>query len=365
MFPVGWALALALALLIMRVYVMSPSDAEPRTSPTLAARTLVICGVVAGVVLCALIVVKAYAVFAMLFAAIVLGETLRPLADRLSRHMNRAIAILLTFVMLVAVCDLAISVPIKVLLPQFALFLRSLPSYAGQVAALVQHWLGGSVRDQIVRAVEGNAAPLGLGLLQVQQSLAGAISAAVLIILMAAFWLSSSDALRTSVLTLISPNRRAQASQLFDALGGTLTTYAGGVVVNGAIVALISTIVLWILHAPYPIVLGLLQGALVAVPYLGTLIAVIVAGSVVLAAQGWQSAAIAIALLSIAEGLEGSFISPLVFKQRLNLDPLATVVATAIGGALGGIPGVVLAVPVAALLQTGIGRVQAAKAPAT
>jgi len=344
---------------------MHPSDYEPPMSQTLVAKTLVVSGVVAGVVVCALVVAKAYAVFAMLFAAIILGEALRPLADRLARHMNRAVAILLTFVGLVVICDLALSLPIRVLQPQFAAFIRSLPLYAGQVAALVQHWLGGSVRDQIVRAVEGNAAPLGLGLFQVQQSLAAAISAAVLIILMSAFWLSSSDALRTSVLALVSPSRRAPAGQLFNALGGTLTTYAGGVVVNGAIVALLSTSVLWILHAPYPIVLGLLQGALVAVPYLGTLTAVLVAGSVVLAEQGWQSAALAIALLSLAEGLEGSFISPLVFKQRLNLDPLATVVATAIGGALGGIPGVVLAVPVAALLQTGIGRALATKAAAT
>lgn len=346
--------------------LLHPSDhGPPQTSQTLAARTLVVCGVVAGVILCALVVAKAFAVFAMLFAAIALGEALRPLADGLSRRMNRAPAILLTFVILVAVCDLAISIPIRVLQPQFAAFLRSLPLYAGQVAALAQHWLGGSVRDQIVRAVEGNAAPLGLGLVQVQQSIAAAISAAVLIILMAAFWLSSSDTLRASVLEVVSPSRRAEASQLFDALGGTLTTYAGGVFVNGAIVALLSMTVLGILHAPYPIVLGLLQGSLVAVPYLGTLIGVLVAGSVVLAEQGWQSAALAIALLSIAEGLEGSFISPLVFKQRLNLDPLATVVATAIGGALLGIPGVILAVPAAALLQTGIGRALAQRAPAT
>ena len=135
-------------------------------------------------------------------------------------------------------------------------------------------------------------------------------------------------------------------------MGGTLGLYAGGVAVNGAIVALGSTIVLWFLHAPYPMILGLLQGLLVAVPYLGTLVAVVTAGGVVLAAQGWQRAAEAIALLSLTEGFEGSFISPLIFKKRLNLNPLTTVLATAAGGAVLGVTGVVLAIPAAALAQT-------------
>jgi predicted PurR-regulated permease PerM len=131
-------------------------------------------------------------------------------------------------------------------------------------------------------------------------------------------------------------------------MGGTLGLYASGVVVNGAIVALGSTTVLWFLHVPYPMILGLLQGLLVAVPYLGTLVAVVTAGGVVLAAQGWQRAAEAIALLSVMEGFEGSFISPLIFKKRLNLNPLTAVLATAAGGTVLGVMGVVLPIPAAA-----------------
>jgi putative heme transporter len=90
---------------------------------------------------------------------------------------------------------------------------------------------------------------------------------------------------------------------------------------------------------------------LVAIPYLGTLIAVLTVGGVVLAAQGWTRAAEAVVLISLMEGLEGSFISPLIFKKRLDVAPLSTVLATAIGGALFGVTGVVLAVPAAAILQ--------------
>ncbi|MBV8600429.1 MAG: AI-2E family transporter, partial [Candidatus Eremiobacteraeota bacterium] len=43
---------------------------------------------------------------------------------------------------------------------------------------------------------------------------------------------------------------------------------------------------------------------------------------------------------------------PLIFKRAIDIDPLVTVVATALGGALFGIIGVLLAVPAASILQT-------------
>jgi len=162
----------------------------------------------------------------------------------------------------------------------------------------------------------------------------------------------ASDALRVFVLSLIRPNARNAANALFEELGDKLGRYVSGSLANGAIVALASMVLLSWIGAPYAIVLGLLQGLLVAVPYLGTLVAVLMVGGVVLAAQGWIRAAEAVALISVMEGLEGSFISPLIFKKQLDVEPLATILATAIGGALFGLNGVVLAVPAAAVLQS-------------
>jgi predicted PurR-regulated permease PerM len=113
------------------------------------------------------------------------------------------------------------------------------------------------------------------------------------------------------------------------------------------------------LRTPYPIVLGLLQGLLVAIPYLGTLIGVLTVAIVVLAAQGWLSAVVAMASVALIASLEGSFIAPLVFKKRLDVDPLYTTLAIAIGGTLFGIGGVVLAVPAASVLRTLVVRVVA------
>jgi len=317
-----------------------------------AANALVVTLVVTGVALCCFVIAKAQVVVLVFFAAIILGETARPLVDRLSGRMNRAFAIVLALLGFVALGAAAVVLPLGALKPEFPAFLHSLSGYVTQFAAILQTWLGGNARDQFARLVTGNAASIGLALFNLQKGIASALSVVVLTFLMAGFWLASSQALGASVLTFVPASSRGRAQDLFGAMGATLGVYASGVVVNGVLVALGSILVLSLLHAPYPVVLGILQGLLVAVPYLGTLVAVVTAGSVVLAEQGWQKAAEAVLFLSLMEGFEGSFISPLIFKQRLNLDPLATVLATGIGGAVLGVPGVVLAIPFAALLQT-------------
>ena len=157
----------------------------------------------------------------------------------------------------------------------------------------------------------------------------------------------------------MGPSARDGAAALLDEMGRKLRLYVSGTLVNGAIVALASTALLLWLRVPFAIVLGLLQGLLVAIPYLGTLIGVLAVGGVVLAGQGWVKAAEAVVLISLLEGFEGSFISPLIFKRGLDLAPLTTVLATAIGGGLLGIDGVVLALPAAVILQVIVVRLLA------
>ncbi len=326
------------------------------TQPLLrvAAISLVAAIVAAGVVLCCFVLAKAYAVLLVLFAAIVLGETTRPLVDRLSKRLSRPLSIVLSVAALALIGAAAIALPLQVLAPQLSSFFGSLPGYLAALATVLQNWLGAGVRTQLAGAIAGNAAPIGLAFIETQKSIVSAVSFVVLVILMAAFWLASSDALGALVLAFFPTSRRSKIQGLFSEMGSALGSYVGGVVINGVLVGLGSTIVLSLLHAPYPIVLGTLQGVLVAVPYLGTLVAVVTAGGIVAASQGLAKGAEVVVLLSLWEGFEGSFISPLVYKKKMNLDPLATILATGIGAAVFGIPGAVLAIPAAALLQTAL-----------
>jgi predicted PurR-regulated permease PerM len=248
--------------------------------------------------------------------------------------------------------------------PQATAFWSTLPGYLLAVASVIERFLSAGKPantglEPALRSVGGAIVPFARGLLDAEAGLAAVASTLVLVLLMAVFWLVSSDTLRGFILSLLGPSARDGAAALLDEMGRKLRLYVSGTLVNGAIVALASTALLLWLRVPFAIVLGLLQGLLVAIPYLGTLIGVLAVGGVVLAGQGWVKAAEAVVLISLLEGFEGSFISPLIFKRGLDLAPLTTVLATAIGGGLLGIDGVVLALPAAVILQVIVVRLLA------
>ena len=268
---------------------------------------------------------------------------MRPLVDRLSARMPRVAATAVSFLALFAVIALLWFLPIRTLIPQAVAFWHDLPAYATGFTARIAGFSAGA---------GATIGPLLERFLQLQAGIVSLFSTFALMLVMALFWLAASAALTSFLLSLVPQEQRTNVSALFSEIGNKLALYVTGALVNGAIVGLGSIVVLLLLRTPYPILLGLLQGLLIAIPYLGTLIGVLAVGGVVLAAQGWIPAVVAMLAVALICTIEGTFVSPLIFKQSLDVDPLLTIFAAAVGGTLFGVLGVALAVPAASIIQT-------------
>jgi predicted PurR-regulated permease PerM len=162
--------------------------------------------------------------------------------------------------------------------------------------------------------------------------------------------------LRATALSFTHGEHRTTLDSLFSELGNRLRLYVVGALINGAIVGVMCALGLAWMRFPFPLALGVLEGLLVAIPYVGPFVGVLLAGAVAFALQGLLGAGEAIAVVSLANTLEGTFVAPLIFQRGLDVDPLAVLLGTAIGGALFGVAGIVLAVPAVAVLQTIIER---------
>jgi len=308
------------------------------------------------------VLVQGQMIMLALFGAIVIGEAVRPIVDRLSSSIPRVAAIIVAFGIVFAALAAIWLLPIRALMPQLITLWNDLPVYAAQLASqLTEFSQRDSAHAAVVTNLEAGArASLGSlaeGFFRVQSGIGSALGTLGLTFVMAGFWLGSSATLATFVLSVVPPAQRENVSALGNEIGAKLGLYVTGTVVNGMMVAVECTALLALLRTPYPLIFGLLQGLLIAIPYLGTLIGVLVVGGVVLATQGWISAAAAVAAVSLAQMIQGTFIAPLIFKKGLDIDPLLTVLATALGGALFGVFGVVLAVPAASVIQTVVARV--------
>ena len=101
----------------------------------------------------------------------------------------------------------------------------------------------------------------------------------------------------------------------------------------------------------FGLVIGLATGLVSFVPYFGMLAGFVVGIGVAVAQfESWVPVALVAAVFVIGQFVEGNFITPRVVGNRIGLHPVWLIFALLAGGALFGFTGLLLAVPVAAVL---------------
>lgn len=124
--------------------------------------------------------------------------------------------------------------------------------------------------------------------------------------------------------------------------------------------ATIYSLGLWIVGLKLALLVGLLAGLLSFVPYLGTLLGVVMAVvAVLLQSPGLIPLAGVAVVFTVGQLLEGAVLTPLLVGDKIGLHPVAVIFAVMAGGQLFGFVGVLVALPVAAVLAVAVRRASA------
>ncbi len=123
----------------------------------------------------------------------------------------------------------------------------------------------------------------------------------------------------------------------------------------GIICGTICVIVLSLMNVRYAVILGIFIGAMDLIPYFGSIIASVAAAGIALLTGGfWQGLWVAVALIIIQQ-FDGNVLAPKLMGDSLELRPLWIVIIVAVGGNLFGFMGMLLAVPVLAMVREIVG----------
>jgi predicted PurR-regulated permease PerM len=182
---------------------------------------------------------------------------------------------------------------------------------------------------------------------------------AVVVLVMAFFWLTGIEHLRPFVISLFPDQQQALVDDVIGELGRRIGGYLRGVVFNMFVIGILSGLGLWVLGVPYPALLGILAGLTELLPYIGPWISGAVAALVALALVSPLKSVEVIGYYILLQQVEGNTLVPIVMMNAVNLNPLTVVVAVLLGSEVLGLAGAVLAVPAAAVLQVLIVRVLA------
>jgi predicted PurR-regulated permease PerM len=205
--------------------------------------------------------------------------------------------------------------------------------------------------QQIADMIGGAALPLLLGTVSVAIEL--------VIYLVASFYLIVyGDRFVQSIRNVFNRRYHNEFDRLLLDINTTLGAYIRGQALLVVIMSIASYIGLAILDVKYALAVAIATGFLELIPIVGPWSAGAIAVAVALFQDstpfGWSHATLAIVvglLYFILRQMEDAFVIPLVIGRIIHLHPLLVIFVVVVGTALGGVLGLVLAVPIAAVVK--------------
>jgi putative heme transporter len=166
------------------------------------------------------------------------------------------------------------------------------------------------------------------------------------------FLLYYRDLFRTFFYKVFHKTRRQTINSVLQQIYEAVKSYWAGVLTVTIIVGTLNSIGLLALGIDYAIFFGFFAAVLLIIPYIGILIGSILPIIVALATKDSPMYAVGVAgLFFFIQILEGNFITPHVVGSKISINPLAAILALLFGASLWGIAGMILSLPVVAILK--------------
>ena len=307
-----------------------------------------------GVGVLAVLIYMVRDIIAVLIFAIIISSALEPIlryaqSKKIPRLLSLIVIYLLFFIFFAAL--LYIFLPL--LLDQLRDFSQNYPTYFGKIeeAAGVITFLpglSGNIHELFGQLTE--QIPSFTSLISYISAIFGGILSFV-VVLVVSFYLSfSRNALDNFLRAILPPQFEVYIHGLWVRAQYKMGRWLQAQILLSFIMALIVGIGLWILGIKYAFLIAVIVGILEIVPYVGP----IVAGGLATLLALSQSAVLGLWTLIFfiaAQQLENHVLVPLLIKKLVGLNPVAVILAILVGAKLGGILGILLAVPIAAVID--------------
>ena len=317
------------------------------------------------------IIVKLQGVILLLILSIFFAYFVAPLVEFLSRPIHvsgrkfavpRALAIALSYLIIVAVIVLGIYVLVPRLGSQFPEFAQQARGYWTSVGTKTQGWveyfrshrMPGPLLDAINGAIPGVIEKVSQTVSGVLSSIAGwviYIPWLILIPILSFFFLKDVDAFRRSALQMLPRGRwRWRGDEFFQDVNSTLAAYIRAQLTACVFIGVVCAVGFTLLGLPSPLVLGVIAGICEFVPLVGPLLVAVVAVVAAMLHGGPFLALMVLVFLGVLRIVQDYVVYPRLIGQGIHLHPLAVIIAILSGAELAGIAGIFLAIPVVAIL---------------
>ena len=322
-----------------------------------------------GIVLLCVFVWLLHSILTPFLVALLLAYLFDPLVDRLEKlGLSRTWGVIAVFTLF----TLIFTALMLVLVPMLAKQLLRLYELVPQMLDWLQHsavpwaqsklglsdgfWKFDKVKAAISEHMGQTTDIVGVVLSQATASslaLIGWLANLVLIPVVSFYLLRDWDVMMAKIRSLLPRDREERVVALAGECHEVLGAFVRGQLLVMLALGVIYATGLMLVGLQLGLLIGVVAGLAAIVPYMGFVIGIgsaIIAGLFQFGLDPFHLIAI-VAVFMIGQALEGMVLTPLLVGDRIGLHPVAVIFAILAGGELFGFTGVLLALPVAAVIM--------------
>ena len=156
---------------------------------------------------------------------------------------------------------------------------------------------------------------------------------------------------RRKTMELIPERHQAEVRHVATRLGTAVGGFLRGQVLVAVILGVMTAVGFWAIDLPFWLLIGMIAGFLNIIPLVGPWVGGILGVLMALATRDLTTAVYAGLIALVVQQIDNHFISPTVLRATVRLHPAMIILGLIGGAAIGGFWGVVLAVPVMAIIK--------------
>lgn len=304
----------------------------------------------AVVVLAAFVYFTLNVILAMLLAIIISTALDAPVTWLEKKGLPRILGTLGIFIVALLGLAAIVYAIVPLALSEFTTFLVNLQEYSNPIVDYFKNsdfytTLGKSLNSLTDNLISGN-----VSLLQLASYFLGGVFLAISVLVLSFYLTVGRDGVEQFLATTLPSAYEEYVLDLYNRIRHKIGRWLKGQLVLSLVVGIVVFIGLWLLNVHYSLLLGILAGIFEIIPFVGPIFsgatAILLASS-----ESLTTALYVLILFIVVQQIENHVMVPAVMRFTTALNPVVVLISILLGGQLFGFIGLILAVPVAVLVQ--------------
>lgn len=297
-------------------------------------------------------------IFIPLVIALFISLLLLPVCEFFEQYTPRLLSIIITFflvMLIIAGVLFFFGAQFYHLFQTVRNFGENLKSVFNDVTRIVDAWLtkNGLKLEEIIgqQQTGGFIKPANI-LRQTIVSTSSFIFSIILVIVYSALFLLYRTSFKNFILLSVPEEKRDDVAKILTAIRNVVKNYFVGLIINVVVLGTLNGLGLWLIGIDFPFLFGYFAAILAIIPYIGTFIGGLLPFVYALINSGSLWTPVLVVLwYGLVQAFEGNFLTPKIVGSKVSLNPLFALIALLIGGFMWGIPGMVLFIPMLAIVK--------------